>query len=170
MTIAVHQTTQAAWRAQRDIPVPAKARPGSHCADRGGWTGTHLARRAAVRNRVKIHDGLRPRKRPQVPRAAHQLHPFYATFPTGCLNLRLSLESPIPPKRRKDPHTLGSSHPPVWFHDGYRPCDLRCDLAPSRWVHSRVTLGVSHGNSFSSSFYSTVPVCGVVFHSSVCER
>ena len=48
-----------------------KARPDSH---RGGWAGTHLslmsvklkrasiARRAAVRNRVKIHDGLRSRK------------------------------------------------------------------------------------------------------------
>jgi hypothetical protein len=51
-----------------------KARPDSH---RGGWAGTHLslmsvklkrasiARRAAVRNRVKIHDGLRSRKSSQ---------------------------------------------------------------------------------------------------------
>ena len=51
-----------------------KARLGSH---RGGWAGTHLslmlvklkrasiARRAAVRNRVKIHDGLRSRKSSQ---------------------------------------------------------------------------------------------------------
>ncbi len=75
---------------------------------------------------------------PQRAPIAQEQHTSSIRFPQGggCL-IRLSQGSPITPKRRRDPHTLGSPHPPVWFHDGYRPCDL----APSRWVHRRVTLG-----------------------------
>ena len=87
--------------------------------------------RATGRRKESSED---PRRAP----IAQEQHTSSIRFPQGAY-IRLSPGSPIPPKRRRDPHTLGSPHPPVWFHDGYRPCDL----APSRWVHSRVTLGVT---------------------------
>jgi len=66
--------------------------------------------RATGRRKESCED---PRRAP----IAQEQHTSSIRFQQGAY-IRLSPGSPIPPTRLRDPHTLGSPHPPVWFHDG----------------------------------------------------
>ena len=116
--------------------------------NRGGWAGTHNTPRTDTHRYSKVRPSARgaagetcnadgPSAMLRIEQ--HQLaRGRHTNRITGCLS-GFPLGIPFPQKRRRDHPHRALPHPPVWFHDGYRPCNL----APSRWVHSRVTLGVT---------------------------
>jgi hypothetical protein len=118
---------------ERDIPVPAKARPKlDQALNRGGWTGTHNTPRTDTHRYSKAPTGDRRhilgacrRDRQYFTRRIEQYQPArgrHTNRITGCLQgFPLGIPFPPMPQTAERPPNGFSRIPPVWFHDGYRP-------------------------------------------------